>query len=196
MTPGRIRSGRRPDSAEAGCQPSTVRAVIVGYGGIRAVRRAPQRSCLESPVRPHQRSGSHRKCLWSPLLAIRRTRVPPSLARRCCTTPGYRETSILVPARPARSCVDSGTADLSSRCSDESSPWHQLGGDGCVVVLLTCVAVLSVPSCAPSPRPQRRLGNWPAAFAALTDLRSRRNFPADPAGNRCPLGFPVRVLCP
>ena len=63
-------------------------------------------------------------------------------------------------------------------------------------VLSTCMAVLTVPSCAPSPRPQRRLGNWLAAFAALTDLRSRRNFPADPAGNRCPLVFPVRVSCP
>ena len=60
-----------------------------------------------------------------------------------------------------------------------------------VVVLPTCMAVLAVRSCAPSPRPQRRLGNWSAAFAALTDLRSRANFPADPAGNRCPLVFPV-----
>ena len=54
----------------------------------------------------------------------------------------------------------------------------------------------TVPSCAPSPRPQRRLGNWTAALASLTDLRSRRNFPADPPGNRCPLVFPVRVSCP
>jgi hypothetical protein len=35
-----------------------------------------------------------------------------------------------------------------------------------------------------------------AAFAALTDLWSRRNFRADPSGNRCPLAFPVRVSCP
>jgi hypothetical protein len=35
-----------------------------------------------------------------------------------------------------------------------------------------------------------------AAFAALTDLGSRRNFLPDPAGNRCPLAFPVRVSCP
>jgi hypothetical protein len=35
-----------------------------------------------------------------------------------------------------------------------------------------------------------------AAFAVLTDLRSRRNFRSDPAGNRCPLAFLVRVSCP
>jgi single-strand DNA-binding protein len=32
----------------------------------------------------------------------------------------------------------------------------------------------------------------PAAFAALTDLSSRRNFPGVPSGNRCPLFFPGR----
>ena len=80
-----------------------------------------------------------------------------------------------------------------TRCSSVAPDEVVNGGSW---VLSTCMAVLTVPSCAPSPRPQRRLGNWPAAFAALTDLRSRRNFPADPAGNRCPLVFPVRVSCP
>ena len=117
---------------------------------------------------------------------VRPLRAPP---------PGCREVQSL----SCWSCPQlrkSGSAGLSPRCSDKSPRWPQLGADECVVVLPTCVAVLSVPSCAPSPRPQRRLGNWPAAFAALSDLRSRRNFPADPAGNRCPLVFPVRVLCP
>ncbi len=63
-------------------------------------------------------------------------------------------------------------------------------------LLSTCVAVLSAPACAPSPRPQRRLGNWLASFAALTDLRSRRNFPDDPAGNRCPLRLPGSRVVP
>jgi hypothetical protein len=35
-------------------------------------------------------------------------------------------------------------------------------------------------------------GNLPAAFAAFTDLSSRRNFAGVPSGNRCPLFFPGR----
>ena len=34
---------------------------------------------------------------------------------------------------PAPKWSSPGTADLSPRCSDESSRWHQMGGDRCVV---------------------------------------------------------------